>query len=169
MGLALAALAAFSINASAQTAVRSNQCADKQAKNCPAARPGNAQCDKGRNVFGFDFTTLTLSDDQKAKVEALENATRQSMREQREQQKLEADSARAARKGCGREIRTKYLKDLRTILTESQYVEVLEQNFINGQRDKKGGPAKFGVRHDRGKLQKADMRHGGKMKKMEKK
>lgn len=82
------------------------------------------------------FESLNLTDDQKAKVKSLNEArqvSRQELFEQVRKARAMNDTSFKADKNLGQEINRKYLKDLQTILTADQYVQFLENNYLESQ------------------------------------
>lgn len=113
----------------------------------------------------YDFTTLNLSADQLAKVNALNEAqknARMNMRNQMAKEKKEGKIAkdsikaemreqkmiqREAARNRMQEQKREYLKGLRAILTDSQYVQFLEDNYMGAQGNQRH--AGFGPQSDR--------------------
>lgn len=122
---AIVALAgAFAFNASAQQA-------DNTTPTCI-----NKQCILGKRAGGpttFNpFEGINLSKDQESKITALRQQCMADCKAAREQDKAER------RKACN-DQRRKMLKDIKAILSPEQYVQFLENNFVNrGQKFKDG-------------------------------
>lgn len=123
---AIVALAgAFAFNASAQ-----------QADNTAATCNNNKQCTLGKRAAGptaFNpFEGINLSKDQESKLQALRLQCQADRKAAREQDKAER------RKACN-DQRRKMLKDIKAVLSPEQYVQFLENNFVNrGQKFKDG-------------------------------
>lgn len=103
----------------------------KCCKGGPKQAKDGKGCKAGNCPVAYDFTTLNVTPDQQTKIDALnENmkATRQQMREQNIQAK---DSVKADRRAKAKEAKKNYLGQLRTILTADQYVQFLEDNYVN--------------------------------------
>lgn len=88
------------------------------------------------------FETLSLTEDQKAKVKSLNEAREASRREMFEQVKKTRamnDSSLKAAKNHGKDIDRKYLNDLKSILTADQYIQFLETNYVESHGGKPKG------------------------------
>lgn len=92
-------------------------------------RDGRAYADS------VNMSTLNLSAEQKSKVKALNDARRvsaQEIRAKARQARQTNDTSYIFDDTEIQELQSKYLKDLRVILTSDQYVEFLENNYMNG-------------------------------------
>ena len=139
--IALSVIAAVGFNASAQQQDCKKACDKKEKKECVQCKK---ECKKGANVFA----NLNLTDDQKAKLKAL----RENCKKQR------CDSMKSkfeARKKQKCEGRAKYLGELKSILTAEQYVQFLENSYINSDQGFKMGHKKGMMHKGKGK----GMRH----------
>lgn len=75
------------------------------------------------------FDNLNLTDAQKAKIKALKENEKKARTENKEKARAERSNARKD-----------YLANLKTILTPEQYVQFLENNYLNaGKQGHKGG------------------------------
>lgn len=137
-------------------------CQNQKAE-CKAGKKGNRDMarkgdfkdqKKGRDFKGtrggkayndsINFASLNLNDTQMAQIQALNEARRASVREKREQiraAKAAGDTTFVMNDTEMVELQSKYLKDLHEILTADQYVQFLENNYVNAQprmmKDKK--------------------------------
>lgn len=127
LGLAFIAMAAISLPAAAQTDTQ--QVCPVNAECTAHKRPAkkNGECKE------CPFATLNLTAEQKAKVEALNNALKVSRKELNTQCKVAREKGDTAcnRRVKSKEIRTKYLKDLSEILNSDQYIAYLQNFYIN--------------------------------------
>lgn len=92
-------------------------------------RDGRAYADS------VNMSTLNLTAEQKSKVKALNDARRvsaQEIRAKARQARQTNDTAYIFDDTEIQELQSQYLKDLRVILTSDQYVEFLENNYMNG-------------------------------------
>lgn len=127
LGLAFMAMAAITIPAAAQT---------DNKQTCP----DNAECTaqkrpvkKNGECKACPFASLNLTAEQKAKVEALNNALKVSRNELKAQRKAarEKGDTTVNLRAQSKELRTKYLKDLSEILNDDQYIAYLQNYYIN--------------------------------------
>lgn len=122
---AIVALAgAFTFNTSAQQN-------DNKAKACP-----QQQCIIGQRAGGptayNPFEGLNLSKDQESKLQALRQQCKADRQAAQKQDKAERRQAR-------NDQRRKMLNDIKAILSPEQYVQFLENNFVNGGQKFKDG------------------------------
>lgn len=114
---------------------------------CPQAPCCNVKAgDKARCTAPNPFEGLNLTEQQQKKIDELRQATRQ--------QKLANDSIRKANRDQKmrdfKNKRSEYLKSVKAILTPEQYVQYLENSYINAPGPRHGGKDKhFGKRGDR--------------------
>lgn len=99
--------------------------------------------DKCKKLYNdsVNLASLNLNETQKAQVKALDNARRTSMRELREnarKSRMSGDTTFVFDGSQVELIQSKYLKDLRAVLTSDQYVQFLENNYVKGSIGKKG-------------------------------
>lgn len=116
------------------------------------------------------FEGLNLTDQQKAKLEELKQADikqKKQLKEQskqlKEQKKAEAKAKKDAARQKRAQERRDYLAKIKSILTPEQYVQYLENNFVNKvdkQASRKGG--KDGKFDRRGAKDKKMVRKGKK-------
>lgn len=147
MGLAVLAMSLAPSMAFAQSATstatesqkkeicQNNQkCADKkECKKGDFKGKGKCRPDKCREASIFE--TLNLTTEQQGQIKALNDARKVSCQEamQKERENIaKGDTVKRDRK-VRQEISRKYLSDLQTILTADQYVQFLEQNYVNSQ------------------------------------
>ncbi len=132
------------------------QSACKDGKKCgaksQACKNGKGLKDGHRGGRAYNdsvnFASLNLSADQQAKVKALNEARKASYKELQAQRKAAKAEAKKAAEQIGQDpafdftqvetVQTKYLKDLREVLTADQYVQFLENNYVKAQRPAKG-------------------------------
>lgn len=106
------------------------------------------------------FEGLGLTAGQQKKLDELKADCKQQRYRDRAadlQQKKEEISRRRAE---AKESRVKYLKDVKAILTPEQYIQFLENNFVNATRQQKFPDRRFnkgGKKHD---FRKGDFRKG---------
>lgn len=168
LGLAFLTIASFSIPAIASNndnakdskakteCTSKKQCGQKSDKQCKAKC--DKQCKQSKRMRPDPFAALNLTPDQKGRVEALNNGMKVSQNELKaaakkaRENKDTAFNLRAQR----RDLRSQYIKDLGQILTTEQYVQYLQDYYVNhsGQKMHKGQA------HHQDKN--AKMRHHGK-------
>lgn len=142
--LTLATAALFSTSAFAQSAANGNG-------SCPAIPCGapcgpdyncNAPCPYLQNPDSCmmnPFASLNLTADQQAKVKELRNKKfQQKTKDIKSKQELRQAKRQA------------YLYDLKSILTPEQYVQYLENSYINGPAFGKGVKYNKGRKHHKG-------------------
>lgn len=158
LGISFMLMAAFAGSASAQTSENAScanpencnkeQCDQKKCdkKDCKKERTGTFDCkmpprDKGgkhgvlsgQELQVSPFKGLNLSDEQKTKVQDLQNAMEASKHELKEKAKAEGNvqGKRAEMQAAAKELRVKYLEDLKKILSPEQYTEFLQNFYVN--------------------------------------
>lgn len=119
----------------------------KEGKNC---KDGKQKCKgmKGecKKIYNdsVNFESLNLNATQKAKIKALNDARRTSARELRENARKARATGDTSFVFDGSQVellQSKYLKDLREVLTADQYVQFLENNYVKNSVGQKGmGP-----------------------------
>ena len=144
LGLAFLTIASFSIpaiarnNDNAKVSTTKTECtAGQQCK----AKDGK-QCKKVKRERPNPFAALNLTPDQQGRVEALNNGMKVSQNELKaaarkaRENKDTSFNLRAQRK----DLRAQYIKDLGQILTPEQYVQYLQNYYVNhsGQKMHKG-------------------------------
>lgn len=106
-------------------------------------KPGKNLKAKGmRKTYNdsVNFASLNLNDSQKAKIQALNESRRASAREMKEKARAAralGDTTFVINENGFAEVQTKYLKGLHEILTEDQYVQFLENNYVNTAHQQK--------------------------------
>lgn len=106
------------------------------------------------------FEGLNLTPEQQQKIDKLKKdckASRDKERaEAREMQKAERDRKKARVK----ESREKYLKDIKAILTQDQYIQFLENNFVNAPQSRFGKGDLRNFKNRKGDLRRGDAPKG---------
>lgn len=141
MKKSILAIALMMALATGSTYAQSTKSSKGEAGACPAAA---AAVKSTRNVADMcEFQDIQLTKDQKLKL----GEAKQKYREQRkaifESQKEEAaksDSVKQATRLKARELRKAHLDEIKTILTADQYIQFLENSYLNnpGPRGFKG-------------------------------
>ena len=72
---------------------------------------------------------ITLTEKQKAEIAALQASRQKELQAQRDQR----DKDRQQKAGMRQTERKNYLAEMKKILTPEQYVQMLENNFVNGR------------------------------------
>lgn len=161
LGISFMLMAAFAGSASAQTAKNTScanpencnkeQCEQKNCNNCDNKDCKTAKCTPadckvptcgkdvkremhrgnmpGRCEQACAFEGLNLSEEQKAKVQDLNKALEASKQEMKENAK--AEGKRPNMREASKELRMKYLEDLKKILSGEQYTEFLQNFYVN--------------------------------------
>lgn len=138
MPAAVAAIALFSTTAFAQNA-QPVSAANNPAECCQLQ--GAKPCPEQMQMLMFDGIQLT--DAQKAQLKAIPTpGKKQADRQQK---------AREERAKQRKADRLEYLASVKAILTPEQYVQFLENSFVNA-------PAKRGAKHHKGNVKKDDRR-----------
>lgn len=117
------------------------KCDKKQCKK--GDRKGPKLGKKSRNNDSTLFESLNLTDDQKSRISALNDArdaSRKELRDSYRKAREAGDTTFVFDRTAQTEITSKYLKDLRVILTADQYVQFLEGNYLQGHSLKSDGP-----------------------------
>lgn len=143
--LSLAVLLASSVGFSA---IAQNPCQPSKActeNNCKA-KP----CDKKDAPSYCPFEGLNLTDKQKSELQSI--APAKPTKEQKAQAKAEKQAKKKAKAECRQQARRDYLAKVKGILTPEQYLQFLENNYVNNI-DRQG------PRH--GKFDKKDRAHRG--------
>lgn len=166
--LALAAIMVLGASFSAMAAKPKKQKKDSCPANteCVAAQcntPQECGCPEGKGQRPDPFAGLNLTADQQAKLEALKQEVRKDRQEATQRMRQAADSIRQEGKRAKREGRSEaveagqqikrgsqvagersrqWLGKVKEILTPEQYVQYLENSFVqqSGRHDKKKGP-----------------------------
>ncbi len=139
LGLAFLTIASFSFSAVAQNK------SDKTCKSETECVAKNKKCCKGENKKECGkkcvhkckkadlFEGITLTSEQKKRIEALDN----SMKTYRQELKAQVKTARENKdtsfnlRNSGKKLRSKYINDLGEILTSDQMVVYLKNFYIN--------------------------------------
>lgn len=146
--LTLATAALFSTSAFAQSAANGNGSCPATPCGAPCGTPCgpvfncNAPCPYLQNPDSCmmnPFASLNLTADQQAKVKELRNKKfQQKTKDIKSKQELRQAKRQA------------YLYDLKSILTPEQYVQYLENRYINGPAFGKGAKYNKGRKHHKG-------------------
>lgn len=151
LSMALIAISMVAFTGKAQNATTVTPC-DNSA-NCPAQVCDTKQCPEMSNLFHG----INLTDAQKGQLKQLKEKNQAERKAKLEARKAEKqDKAakvaadRKARMDKRREVKKAYLVEIKNILTPEQYVQFLENNYVNAS-----------PRHDKG-FGKKDARHGNK-------
>ena len=95
------------------------------------------------------FEGLNLTADQQTKLDALKKECQEARKAKAEARKSQAQQRKDANKEAAKTARTEELAKIKAILTPEQYVQFLENNFVNARHGKK-------VAKDNGRLSKND-------------
>lgn len=93
------------------------------------------------------FEGLNLTADQQTKLDALKKECQEARKAKAEARKSQAQQRKDANKEAAKTARTEELAKIKAILTPEQYVQFLENNFVNARHGKK-------VAKDNGRLAK---------------
>ena len=148
--LSVLAATAFGFSAQAQTQ-NNNLC--PVGKECP-----DKQCvNKPRKAYD-PFAGMNLTEQQRQKLSDLRTATKAKKAANDSTERVR----RAEKKTQAKDMRADYLKSVKSILTPEQYVQFLENNYINVSGHKKGHGRHFGKdgRKDK-KFARGDRRNKG--------
>lgn len=127
-----------------------------QTPSCPQQCANHAECQaqKGKcNVQYSPFAGLDLTDKQKSELEALK-PSKEQIQAKKDQAKAQKRADRQQRREQKMQYRKDYLAKVKNILTPDQYVQFLENSYINQvSKDRYGkkGKDKKGHRHNGGK------------------
>lgn len=126
LGLAFLSIATASFTASAQKNQRANNCASV---NCEQTVCKSCDC---------AFSNLNLTDTQKTRIADLKKGLEESKKELRAKAKQARENKDTTFNGrqAMRDLRSKYVTDLGTILDSSQYVEFLKNYYVNNPSHK---------------------------------
>lgn len=134
--LAVAFATIFGFNAAAQNA-------DAQAPAKEKIEQTEVRKDRKAHKTNRSFEGLNLTDDQKAKIQALKTQRADKAKAQAQADKAKKKEAKAKARAEKMQARKDYLASLKSILTPEQYTKFLENNFVH-----KGDPAKGHRAHD---------------------
>lgn len=95
------------------------------------------------------FEGLNLTADQQTKLDALKKECQEARKAKAEARKSQAQQRKDANKEAVKTARTEELAKIKAILTPEQYVQFLENNFVNARHGKKAAK-------DNGRLAKND-------------
>lgn len=137
LGLAFLTMTSVSFSAFAQKnnekctteCTAKKECKKEGKKEC-GKKCDDAKCNKASQRGAFMFEGLNLSDVQKEKIKALQAAQRVSKQEAAQEAKATKETKIAIRKDR-KELRAKYLQDLKEILSGDQYQQFLQNYYIN--------------------------------------
>lgn len=155
--LAIASMFTLGISAFAQSPQNDNNCQNtenclrdgrkctkKDDKKCN--RKDDRQCKEKKCVNPFEG--LNLTEQQQAAIANIPSP-RKVMKAARDQ-KSDATKSPEMRQAVARDIRVNYLNQVKAVLTPEQYVQFLENNFVNAQPGKDGKkPGKDGRHGDK--------------------
>lgn len=132
ISIAVASAAIFSGTAFAQTTTTS------AAKNGAACTEQcvNGKEQKGQKPCPFDGLNLTAK--QQESLKALNEQTMKARQEAGKQAKADKQKQHADRKAAKQAARKEYLAKVKAILTPEQYVQFLENNYVNAAPQMKG-------------------------------
>ena len=127
LGMALVAMSMVAVPVFAQKSndkVCTEQCSKQMKDQKPCCKPGEGKqhCHKAPKG-ACAFEGLNLTDAQKQQLQTIATPGKRVA----EQQKAE----RAERMNRAKAARENYLKDVKAVLTPEQYVQFLENNFVN--------------------------------------
>ncbi len=130
-------------------ACKKSDCKQADCKGKPARKLDRTKnCDNA-----CQFEGLNLTEEQKVKIQDLDNAMKASRAEMRADLKENKDKAKFNFRENEKNLRTKYLDDLQKILSGEQYVQFLQNFYVNqlpGRHPSmKDGFQKFERRADR--------------------
>ena len=113
------------------------------------------QCDvKGRKACAPNpFEGLNLTAEQQTKVDALKAECKAGREKAQADKKADRQKQRNDRADARKAQRTEVLAKGKAILTPEQYVQFLENNFVNGDNAPQGAPGKL-AKNDRRKADK---------------
>ena len=126
----------------AQQSSDSQQCPENCPVNCPVNSPDTCPQVKkgprdGKQAFN-PFEGLNLTADQQAKLEAL----KPERKAVGDKNKADRQKEREDRAEAGKQARVEQLAKIKDILTPEQYLQFLENNFVNAPAPNQG--ARFG-------------------------
>lgn len=127
--------------------------AQQPAENKACCTTGNAQqCDvKGRKACAPNpFEGLNLTAEQQTKIDALKAECKAGREKAQADKKADRQKQRTDRADARKAQRSEMLAKVKAILTPEQYVQFLENNFVNGDRAPQGAHGKF-AKNDRTK------------------
>lgn len=100
------------------------------------------KCDASKKDRKCAFSKLNLSDDQKTKVQEATNKYKEAKKklfsDAKECKREASDSIKREVRSKAMELKRGYLKDLRAIMTESQYIQFLEESYLDSPKHKDG-------------------------------
>lgn len=118
---------------------------------CQAAQCDKSQC-PGKPQCLSPFAGLNLTDKQKSELEALK-PSKEQVQAQKAEAKAKKEADRQQRRDQKQQSRKDYLSKVKAILTPEQYVQFLENSYVNqapkGDKNKnrKDGKGSKGHRH----------------------
>lgn len=166
--LAIATMFTLGISTFAQAPQNDHNC--KKTENCKrdgkkCDRKDDKKCDRKDGAPGRDkkcinpFEGLNLTEQQQKSISNIPSP-RQVMKAARDRES-DVKQSPEMRQAVARDIRVNYLKQIKAVLTSDQYVQFLENDFVNARPDKPGKdmkrPGKPGDRDHKGhKCRKGD-------------
>lgn len=165
LSVALAAIFSLGISSFAQTAqTRDANCQKKECKKerCDKKdRKCDKKCDrKDGKQCANPFEGINLTEQQQQSIAVIPTPA-QVMKAARDNNKVKADTANFSpeqRRMFARDVRSKYLQQVKAVLTPEQYVQFLENYYTNSapnqkdiKKDGKRGDKKFGMSDRKGR------------------
>lgn len=141
MALIAASFMAFGANAQNNTNCRT-VCPEGNAQNCPAPRAGECpasnygDCRQGKQCDLGCFAGIELTETQKTQLKQLCETRRADRDKQRKAYREEKKRIDNSRREARQADRKAYLEQVKTILGPEKYVQFLENNYMNGNKDK---------------------------------
>ncbi len=89
------------------------------------------RCDKRECKKACPFEGLNLTEEQQVKIQDLDKAMKASKEEMKAQAKENKGENKVNPREAMKELRTKYLADLKNILTADQYTQFLQNFYVN--------------------------------------
>lgn len=149
LSIAVLLASVFTASSMAQTPDTKQQC--QTPKECTATKCKPTECTKSECS---PFAGLNLTDKQKAELQALK-PSKEQLKAKKDEAKAKKDAYRKQMRDEKIQMRKDYLAKVKNILTPEQYVQFLENSYVNqafnkaGKNDKRGGKDfKGDRRHD---------------------
>ncbi len=127
--LLIATMSLCSVSAFAQA--KTQECNNDCKKECTTECAKPEKCRKGDKKTCNPFEGLNLTEQQQAALKAIP-CPREVMKASRQQCKdNKTECNKADRRKMSKDIKLNYLKQVKSVLTPEQYVQFLENNFVN--------------------------------------